>query len=182
MARRTAGKIDKLPPELKEAVEQMLLVTAPYLDIVEYLANNEVQLSAMTVCRYARRYLGAVEQLKFAQENMQMLLAEMEKHPNLDSSEAILRMASQNVFNAILAVPKEKWEGMEPEKLLNQATGLIRATSTKRKTDAQLKTDKEAALEENQALLFDILAKKHPALYEQVVAVIHTEKQIQEDS
>lgn len=180
MARRASGKIDKLPPELRETVEQMLLVTTPYSDIVAYLALHDVQLSAMTVFRYAKKYLGALEQLKFAQENMKMLLSEMEKHPNLDTSEAILRMASQNVFNAILAVPQEKWEGMDPEKLLNQATGLIRAASMKRKTDAQLKTDKEAALEANQSLLFDVIAKKNPQLYEQIVQAVHTEKQIEE--
>lgn len=181
MARRAAGKIDKLPNELKYTVEQMLLIKAPYSEIVEYLASNEVQLSAMTVCRYAKHYLGALEQLKFAQENMRMILSEMENYPNLDCSEAILRMASQNIFNAIIAVPKEKWEGIDPEKLLNQATGLIRAASSKRKTDAQLKTDNEAALEANQALLFEVLAKEYPGLYKQVVAVIHTEKQTQEE-
>lgn len=179
MARRRNGIIDKLPGELKEAVDQMLLAGEPYSEVVEFLRQNTVQLSQMSVSRYACFFLATVEQLKMAHENMQMLMTEMEKYPNLDTSEAILRVASQNVFTAINAVPQEQWEGVDPIKLLNQATGLIRAAGSKRKIDTQLKTDKEAALEANQALLFDVLAKKYPELYEQVVAVVHTEKQMQ---
>lgn len=181
MARRASSEIGKLPIHLKDTVEQMLLAGTTYPEIVKYLAENEVQLSAMSVCRYARKYLATVQQLKMAQENMKMLMVEMEKYPNLDTAEAILRVASQNVFEAINAMPQEQWQGIDPEKLLRQATGLVRAAGSKRRIDTQLKTDKETALEANQALLFDVLAKSHPALYEQVVAVIHSEKQTQEE-
>lgn len=179
--RRSTGKIDCLSEPLKETVEQMLLAGQCYREIVEFLQENEVKLSQMSVCRYAERYLATVEQLKMTQESMHMLMAEMEKYPNLDTTEAILRVASQNVFNAINAVPQDKWEDIEPAKLLSEATSLIRVVSGKRKVDAQLKSGKEAALEANQALLFDILARKYPDLYEQVAKVISEEKQIQEE-
>ncbi|MFV0497476.1 MAG: phage protein Gp27 family protein [Candidatus Fimivivens sp.] len=175
--RRSTGVIDKLPDEQRYAVEQMLLAGEPYRDVVIYLAGQDVTLSQMSVCRYAKQYLAAVEQLKLAQENMRMLMEELEKYPDLDTGEAILRLASQNVFNAISAVPSEDWEGLDPTKLLKEATGLVRAASYKRKIDAGLKTEREAALEANQNLLLDVLAKKHPELYEQIVRAIKVEKQ-----
>ncbi len=175
--RRSTGTIDKLPDEQRYTIEQMLLAGAPYREVVEYLAKQQVNLSQMAVCRYARRYLATVEQLKLTQENMRMLMEELDKYPDLDTGEAILRVASQNVFNAISAVPTEQWEDIDPTDLLKEATGLIRAATYKRKIDAGLKTEREAALEANQTLLLDVLAKKHPDLYDQIVRAIRTEKQ-----
>lgn len=174
--RRSAGTIDNLPEELKYTVEQMLLTNRTYREVVEYLAENGVKLSQMAVCRYAGRYLATVEQMKMAQENMRMIMEELNKYPDLDTGEAILRLASQNVFQAISAVPEEDWEGIDPQQLLKEATGLIRAASYKRRVDTQLRSDREAALEATQGLLAEVLARKHPELYEQVVRAISAER------
>lgn len=178
---RSSGKIDALPEELKNTVEQMLLSGQSYREIVEYLSQHNVSVSQMSVCRYASKYLASVEMLKMSQENMKMMMEEMDKYPNLDSTEAILRVASQNVFNAITSVNPEEWENIAPDKLLKQANGLIRAAGYKRRVDLQNKTDTEAALEATQSLLTDILAKKHPELYEQVMTVLKQEKEKQSE-
>lgn len=65
---------------------------------------------------------------------------------------------------------------MEPDKLLKEASSLIRAAGYKRRVDLQNKTDTEAALDASQALLADVLGKQHPELYEQVMAVLKQEK------
>lgn len=174
--RRASGAIDNLSDELKYTVEQMLLTNRSYREIVEYLEDNGVKLSQMAVCRYAARYLATVEQMQMAQENMRMVMEELNKYPDLDTGEAILRLASQNLFNAIAAVPDEGWEGLDPQKLLREATGLVRAASYKRKIDTDLKSDKDAAYDAVQSLLADVLARKHPQLYEQVVQVIKLER------
>jgi hypothetical protein len=176
---RSSGKIDTLPENLKSTVEQMLLSGQSYREIVEYLSRNSVSVSQMSVCRYAGKYLASVEMLKMSQENMKMMMEEMDKYPNLDATEAILRVASQNVFNAISSVDQDAWENMEPDKLLKEASSLIRAAGYKRRVDLQNKTDTEAALDASQALLADILAKKHPELYKQVMEVLKQEKEKQ---
>lgn len=174
---RSAGKVDNLPEELKDAVEQMLLSGQSYKDIVKYLSENSVTLSQMSVCRYAGKYLATIEMLKVSQENMHMIMGEIEKYPNLDVTEAMLRISSQNVLNAITSVQPEEWEGISPDKLLKETSSLIRAAGYKRRIDLQNKTDTEAALDANQALLFDVLSKKHPDLYKQVMAAISQEKE-----
>nr|WP_319487253.1 phage protein Gp27 family protein [uncultured Caproiciproducens sp.] len=179
---RSSGKIDTLPDDLKNTVEQMLLSGQSYKDVVQYLSQNHVTASQMSVCRYASKYLATVEMLKMSQENMKMMMDEMDKYPNLDTTEAILRVASQNVFNAISSVDQDSWENMEPAKLLKEASSLIRAAGYKRRVDLQNKTDTETALDANQSLLFDILSKKHPDLYKQVMDVLTKEKESAQQS
>ena len=38
--RRSTGKVDRLPPELKDTVEQMLLTGCTYKEIVAFLKAN----------------------------------------------------------------------------------------------------------------------------------------------
>lgn len=54
--RRACGKIDKLPPDLKDTVDQMLVSGQTYREIVSYLADNGEQLSQAAVSRYAQRF------------------------------------------------------------------------------------------------------------------------------
>lgn len=116
--KRSTGEIDRLPDPLKDTVEQMLLGGNSYREIVNYLQENEVKLSQMSVCRYAKKYLATVEMIRLSQENFSMMNEVMAKYPDLDKTEAILRIACQNVFNAISSMPSEEWEGMKPDKLL----------------------------------------------------------------
>ena len=135
---RSNGTIDNLPADLKDTVDQMLLAGHPYREIVEYLQANEVQLSQMGVCRYARKFLGGIEQLQMANENMRMVVEEMEKYPDFDPSDAILRINTQNIFNALANAPPEVWETVKPEKLLREATSLVRAAGYKKQIDQRL--------------------------------------------
>ena len=178
--RRSTGTIDRLPEELRDVVDQMLLARCTYREIVSFLAENEVTLSQMAVCRYADRYLATVEELRAAQENMRMMMDEIDKHPNLDTAEAILRLASNKVFNALTSVKDDDLESVPAEKLLKESVAIIRAAGYKKRIDQQNKTELETALDANQTLLADVLAKKHPELYGQVMDVIRAEKQKEE--
>ena len=173
---RSIGKVDRLPPELKDTVEQMLLGGSTYKQIVSFLRDNGQILSQMSICRYAEKYKATMEMLQITQENFRMMSEEIEKYPNLDTTEAILRIASQQVLNAINSAKSEQWEEVEPDKLLKNATALIRAAAYKRRTDLQNQTDMDTALEANKSLLFDVLSKKHPDLYQQVMDVIRKEQ------
>lgn len=130
--RRAVGKIDKLPPDLKDTVDQMLVSGQTYREIVAYLADNGEKLSQAAVSRYAQRFLANAQQLRIAQENFRMILTETERYPELDPAEAILRMASQKVFDAVSQLGETDLECISPEKLLRQATALCRAVAYKK--------------------------------------------------
>lgn len=170
--RRATGKIDKLTPALKDTVDQMLLSGQTYREIVSYLAENEVQLTQASVSRYAQRFLANANQLRIAQENFRMILTEVERYPNLDPAEAILRLASQKVFDAVAQLDESAWVEVDADKLINQATALARATAYKRKIDMDVKSDEEIALDSNQTLLYENLKRDNPKLYNELLEEI----------
>mgnify|MGYP000003488177 FL=1 len=170
--RRACGKIDKLPADLKDTVDQMLVSGQTYREIVSYLSENGEQLSQAAVSRYASRFLANAQQLRIAQENFRMILTETERYPELDPAEAILRMASQKVFDAIAKLDEGQFDDVSADDLLRQATALARAVAYKRKTDIDVKSDKQIALEENQSLLYETIKKSNPRLYNELMEEI----------
>lgn len=171
MARRKNRKhsiIDELDPILKADVEQMLLSGATYSEIVDYLKKKDVGISVASVCRYAKAYNANVEMLNIAQENFRRMMDEMQKYPDLDTSEAIIRLTSQNIFNALANTKEEDWQDVSIDKMLRESTALIRATAYKKRIEVQNQENIEAGLDAVKALVFEAMAKENPELYRQV--------------
>ncbi|MDL2294900.1 DUF3486 family protein [Ruminococcaceae bacterium OttesenSCG-928-D13] len=174
---RKHSVIDKLPPDQKDAVEQMLLAGYTYAEIVDYLAENGVSLSQSSICRYARGYHADLEKLNIAQESMRGLMEEINRYPELDTTEAIIRMTSHNVLRAISELPPERWQEVDPEDLLRQANGLIRAAAYKTNIDMKTRTNYETGMEAVKELVFDAMAKEDPKLYTRVAAFLNKKKE-----
>ena len=98
--RRSTGKVDRLPPELKDTVEQMLLTGCTYKEIVAFLKANGEEMSQMAICTYARKYLATVEMINVAQSNFSMLMDEMNRYPDLDTSEALIEVQNKENYEA----------------------------------------------------------------------------------
>ncbi|MEG0019277.1 MAG: phage protein Gp27 family protein [Oscillospiraceae bacterium] len=173
---RKHSVIDNLSESLKDTVEQMLLTGSTYSEIVDFLGSNEVKLSAASVCRYAQGFHANLQMLSMAQENFRRMMDEINKYPSLDTSEAIIRIASQNVFNALAQAPQEKWDEVDIDALLRQSNGLIRAAAYKNRLDIQNKNDYETGFEAVKTMVFEALAREQPDLYKQVATFL-TEKQ-----
>jgi hypothetical protein len=176
MGNRKHGVIDGLAPDLKETVEEMLLAGSTYTDIVDYLIQNDVSISIASICRYAKSYNASVAMLNVAQENFRRMMDELDKYPDLDTTEAMMRLASQNVFNAIANTDEEEWAKIDKDKLLSQALGLLRAAAYKKKVDISDKSDMDAGLEAVKNLVWDAMAQEDPALYKQVASYLKTKK------
>lgn len=176
--RRRNGKIDRLGPMQKDTVNQMLLSGATYREVVEYLQGHGVQLSRTAVCTYAKKFLATSQMLRIAQDNFKMLMDDIDRHPDLDTTEGIIRIMSNSILQTLANAKPEDWQGMDMEKLLKEANALVRVTSQKRRVDMQNRSTLEAAMESNKTLLFDVLSKQHPELYRQLMDVI---KQVEDD-
>ncbi len=170
--RRKHGKIDDLSQELQDAVEQMLLSNCRYSDIVDYLATQSIAISTASICRYAQDFHANVERLKIAQENFRRMTEELAKYPNLDTTEAIIRLASNNVYNALGNIAPEDWASIAPEKLLRETTGLIRAAMYKKDVEIKNKAEFEKGLDAVKGVVFEAMARKRPELYAQVVEFV----------
>lgn len=160
--------IDELDPSLKASVEQMLLSGATYSEIVSFLGKNEVPISAASVCRYARTYHANVEMLNIAQENFRRMMDEMDKYPDLDTSEAIIRLTSQNIFNTLANTDEDDWKNVSIDKMLKESTALIRATAYKKRIEVQNQESFETGIDAVKALVFEVMSKEKPELYQQV--------------
>lgn len=178
MARRTRSKIDALPPEIKETVEQMILnpVQFTYLDISEYLGEQGYDISYVAVYRYARRMNANIQMVAAAQENFRRLVDEMEKYPDLDFTEALNRILAQKLIDRISSAPDEEWASQELDKAVKDAVALGRAASYKKRTDVHVRDKQEAGLEEFKTLIFNVMAKERPDLYHQVSEFLNQKK------
>lgn len=170
--RRRNGIIDKLDIALRDNVDQMLLSGAPYREIVGYLAEEGVTLSRQAVCNYARKFLATTQMLRIAQDNFRILTEEINKNPELDTTEGIIRVMSNSLLNTLANTKPEEWSKVELDKLLRETNSLIRVTAHKRRVDNQNRNELEKALAENQYLLYDTLAKRYPDLYRQLGEVL----------
>jgi len=165
---RKHSKIDKLPPDLRDTVEQMMQSNFTYAEIADYIKNNGFEISITSVYRHANNLNATVETLRMAQENFRVVMDEIAKYPQLDTTEGIIRLLSHQVMEAIQNTTEDQWKDIDPLKLVGQATNLVKAASYKANTDIKNKDILDAGLEQVKVLVFESMAKEQPELYKQV--------------
>ncbi len=173
---RKHSKVDRLPASLKDAVEQMMMAGEKYSDIVDFIKENDFDISIASVCRHAKTLNANLQSIKIAQENFRVLMEEMEKYPQLDTTEAIVRLTSHNMLEAIQNMSSEQWSEIEPEKMLKNVNGLIRAAAYKSKVDLENKDTLGQGFEAVKELVFSAMAKEAPELYSKVVEFLDLKK------
>ncbi len=131
--------IDGLPSEFKDAVDEMIKSDFTYHEIVDYIRKNGVEISMSSVQRYASSLNETLQSLRMAQENFHAVMEETEKYKNLDVTDGILRLLSNQVFQAINNLPEEQVQNIDFETLMKNAVALTRAVAYKRKIDIDSK-------------------------------------------
>jgi len=170
MANRKRSKVDQLPPHIKEVVEQMMTTPAEYTyaDIANYIKSQGYDISVTSVWRHASSLHASLETLRAAQENFRVIMEEIAKYPQLDTTEGIIRLLSYQVLNAVHSTPAEQWGQLDPVDLIRQATGLVRAAAYKSKVDLANREIMDTGLESVKVLVFEAMAKERPELYAEV--------------
>ena len=171
--RRKHSKIDKLPIPLKDAVEQMM--QSPdftYSMIRAYIISNGYEISESSVQRHAASLNANLQSVRMVSENFRALGEEMARYPQLDTTEGIIRLLSHQILEAIQKTPEERWADIEPDKLIAQASSLIRAASYKANIDIKNKDVLDAGYEQVKTLAFEAFAKERPDLYKEFTAVL----------
>lgn len=164
---RKHSKIDGLPSNIKEAVEEMIKSDFTYCEIVDYIKNQGFDISQSSVQRYASSLNETLQSLRLAQENFRAIMDETERYPDLDMTEGILRIASNRLMNAINEMPESQISSKDMESLIKHTSALARAVATKKRADAQNKEILEIGLEQFQSVLFDLMEEENPELYKE---------------
>lgn len=176
--KRKHSKIDSLPSDIKEAVEQMIMGDYTYRDVCDFVRETaNITLSEAAVCRYAQGLNASVQEIRLASENMRTLTEEMQKFPQLDTTEGIARLVSHKVLQAVQQMDEIALKEADPLKLIEKATALIRAVSLKNSTDIRTANLKNVAFESFKEDIFDAMAKENPELYRSLVQFINRKSQ-----
>lgn len=179
MAKRKNRKhslIDKLPPEIKETVDEMLKADFTYAEVADYIKTTGQSISLSSVGRYAACLNETVQTLRMAQENFRVIMDEIQKYPQLDTSEGIIRLLSHQVLEAIQSTPEERWQDVDPTVLLRQGSALVRAAAYKNNMDIKNKDILDAGYEQVKVTMFEALAKERPELYAELSKFIDTKR------
>lgn len=169
--------IDGLPSELKDAVDEMIKSDFTYHEIVDYIRKNGVEISMSSVQRYASSLNETLQSLRLAQENFRAVMEETEKYKNLDVTDGILRLLSNQVFQAINQIPEEQVQNTDFETLMKNAVALTRAVAYKKKIDIDSKNALENGAEQFQGYIFEAMSEERPELYKELKKFIK-EKQL----
>ena len=174
---RKHSKIDSLPTDIKEAVEEMIKSDFTYREIVDYIKNQGFEISQSSVQRYASGLNETLQSLRMAQENFRAVMEETEKYKNLDVSDGILRLLSNQVFQNINNMSEDRMNDVNFETLMKNAVALTKAIAYKRKIDVDTKTVLENGMEEFQTAIYEAMAQERPDLYRELKKYLKEKKQ-----
>ena len=79
-------------------------------------------------------------------------------------------------FNALVNTTEEDWKGIKVDKMMKEATGLIRAAAYKKRVEVQNQDAMEAGLDAVRTLVFQAMAKERPDLYAEVTKFLAAKK------
>ncbi|MBD5142102.1 MAG: DUF3486 family protein [Ruminococcus sp.] len=169
--------IDSLPSDLHEAVDEMIKTNFTYHEIVEYIRRNGIEISVSSVQRYASNLNATLESLRLAQENFRAVMEETEKYKNLDVTDGILRLLSNQVFQAINHLSEEQVQEIDFETLMKNAVALTRAVAYKKKIDINSQSILENGADQFQSFIFEAMAEEEPELYRHVKKFVKEKQQ-----
>ena len=144
---RIASKIDKLPAEVKMEVDSMIVDTSnTYADIAAFLEEKGFEVSRSAVGRYAVRSNSAVQRLMEAQQQTEALANAIKQNPDVDYTEAGMRMLMDGLINK-LATAEEEFDLMPVEKAGRLITALSRTKVYKDRIRQQMQEQVELAFQ-----------------------------------
>lgn len=173
---RKHSKIDSLPTDIKEAVEEMIKSDFTYREIVSYIKNQGFDISQSSVQRYASSLNETLQSLRLTQENFRVVMEETEKYKNLDASDGILRLLSNQVFQSINNFSEEQLQSVDFDTLMKNAVALTRAIAYKKKIDVDTKTVFENGMQQFQSAIYEAMAQERPDLYRELKKYLKEKK------
>ncbi|MBQ8298010.1 MAG: DUF3486 family protein [Ruminococcus sp.] len=169
--------IDSLPCDIKEAVDEMIKANFTYREIADYIQKYGVSISLASVQRYASRLEASLRTLRLAQENFRAIMAETDKYPNLDITDGILRLLSNQILEAINKMPEDQLKELDFETLSKNAIALTRAAAYKKQIDVKSKDVLENGADQFKAMIFEAMASERPELYKEVRKFIESKQE-----
>ncbi|WP_427340618.1 phage protein Gp27 family protein [Caloranaerobacter sp. DY30410] len=144
---RVWSKIDELPEEIKQKVDEMLADTSyTYLEISNFLKSKGFDISKSAVGRYALRTNNATQRLIEAQQQAKALASVIKNNPEIDYTEATMQMLMSALTEKI-AMAQEEFDAMPIDKAGRLIIALSRTKVYKEKVKQDMKAKIDLAFE-----------------------------------
>lgn len=170
---RKHSKIDMLAPEVKSTVESMITANYTYREIVEYIKDcTGEMISQAAVCRYAQGLCESLESIRYAQETLRAVNDEINRTPDMDTTEGMIRILSHIMLTNVQQLSDEDFKKVDPMKLLKQSSELIRVAAYKRNLDLKNKDITEMGFDAVKEKVFNAIAKKYPEDYARLSSIL----------
>lgn len=160
--------VDKLPPEIKETIDEMIKADFTYREIVEYVKISGKSISVSAVQRYASNLMQTLQNIRITQENFRAIMDEISKHEDIDFTEPLTRLLCGQLLERINSFSDEQLREIGIDSVMKNAVALTRAVAYKRNVDFQNKSLLEKCFAEFDNLVFQAMADEKPALYAEV--------------
>lgn len=177
MAHRTHSKISRLEPAVRETVDEMIKTGVYYRDIADYIRSHGISISVAAVGKYAKNLMSTLDALRMTQENFRIIRDEMDRCPELDITDGILQLLSNQLLDAINKMPDEKLSELDFESVAKNAVALTRAAAYKRNIDIKNKEILENGADKFMAYIFEIMADEDPELYKKVKKFVKSKQE-----
>lgn len=96
-------------------------------------------------------------------------MEEINRYPDIDMAEGILRIISAQVLDAISQMPDDEIKSKNFDTLVKSAVSLTRAAAYKRNADIKSKGILENGADQFRTMIFDAMAAERPELYKQIM-------------
>ena len=160
--------IEKLPFDVKEAVDEMIKADFTYKEIVDYIKSTGNSVSKSAVQRYASNLMETLQTLRMTQENFKAIMEETERYKNVDFTEPLTRLLCSQLLNSINALPEEQLKSANIETLVKNTVALTKAVAYKKNIDVKNHSILENGAEQFQSMLYDVMADERPELYKEI--------------
>lgn len=171
---RKHSKIDMLDPKVKSTVESMITANYTYKEIVEYIKDcTGEMISQAAVCRYAQGLCESLESIRYAQETFRAVNDEINRTPDMDTTEGMIRILSHIMLTNVQQLSDEDFKKVDPMKLLKQSSELIRVAAYKRNLDLKNKDITEMGFDAVKEKVFNAIAKKYPEDYARLSSILN---------
>lgn len=176
--KRSHSKIAKLPDELRQAVDRLILDGKTYQEITDYLSDMGRAVSRSSVNRYGQKFVARMEKLRIFQDQAKIIVERTKDRPALETAEAANQMAIQTILEAVLEMDDLK--GAKATELFKSLALLERSAVQREKLKLDVTKSLELAVKQIKDELQAELIKQPDILGRIVTIVDSTVNEIKE--
>ena len=171
LPRRVRSRVDELPPEARERMDEMLAdrINYTYQDIADALTESGWPISKSAIGRYVMRTNREMREINLMVKQQEALLYWMRDNPNYDAAQASLALLISRLTHTVINNPTIA-DDIDADKAVGH---LIRAVRASTQIERLAQVEGKATTEARAKVMDEMreALQRQPELYEQLAAL-----------